>query len=58
MHATLFNLPDVAELATNKIKYYGNQIESLVHVHAGNCLEEELPKDHDCILFSRVLTDW
>ena len=56
LEVTVFNLPASAALARRHIAL--KKRADRVHVHEGNFLTDELPGGFDCVLFSRVLTDW
>lgn len=57
LHVTVFNLPNSAFLARNKIAQKG--LNNGVAVWEGNFLEEKpLPSGFDLVLWCRVLADW
>jgi ubiquinone/menaquinone biosynthesis C-methylase UbiE len=53
LHGTLFELPEVAEIAERKLAASG--IAERVSILAGNALEDELPDGHDAVLLANVI---
>ena len=57
LHATVFNVPSVAELARTRIA--NTDHGHCMAVHAGDFVKDAaLPGGFDAVMFSRVLTDW
>lgn len=53
LQGTLFDLPPVAEMATERFKELKR--DDRLKAVGGNILEDDFPRGHDCLLFSRFL---
>jgi len=56
LHATVFDIPSVCEMAKGKIKQAG--LENRIKVHPGNFLKDPFPKGSDGVMFNHILPIW
>lgn len=56
LHATVFDLPFVAEIAARKVEEAG--LSDRIATAGGDFFAEPLPSGHDAVLMSMILHDW